>query len=170
MNLDDLKAYLPAAKRHLLDKAYALGENEAGLKLLSKPSPAVMSPAALPELQRNIMLHALLLNTQYLHAEWYHPDLRHSDKLRIGQIKQSTLNHFNYLVDVLTPMLRIKDSHGELTDQEATKHYLESFRVLIWELCDTLLGSDDPVRFVAMMKLIASGVARIEEETEPLAA
>ncbi|MCC3159713.1 hypothetical protein LJ737_20900 [Hymenobacter sp. 15J16-1T3B] len=165
-SLDELKALLTPAKRHLLDKAFALGENEAGLKLLSKPKPALMSPGSLPPLHRNIMLHALLLNTQYLHAEWYVDELTRADKMRVSQLKQATLNNFNYFVDLLTPLLKIKDSQGQLSDKEATKHYLESFRALIWELLDALLSSSDPVRFVSMMQLIQSGVARIEEETE----
>lgn len=169
MTLDDLKAMLAPGKRHLLDKAFALGRDEAGLQLLNKPAPAVTSPASLPNPHRNIMLHALLLNTQYLHAEWYVDELTKADKMRVSQLKQTTLNHFNYFVELLTPLLKIKDNQGQISDKEATKLYLEYFRMLIWEMCDALLSSEDPVRFVNMMKLLQSGLARIEGETESTA-
>lgn len=169
MTLDDLKAMLAPGKRHLLDKAFALGRDEAGLQLLNKPAPAVMSPANLPPLQRNLMLHAVLLHVQQLQAEWYVTDLQKSDRMRVSQMKQATANNFNYIRDLLAKSLRISDTQGELTNAEAAKVLLESYQALAWELMESLMATADPVRLVSMVKLLESGVARIEEETESTA-
>lgn len=166
MTLDELKSFLPASKRHLLDKAYNLGVDEAGLRLLNKPAPAVMSLASLPPLQRNLVFHAVLLHVQHLHAEWYVTDLQKADRMRVSQMKQATANNFVFIRDLLAKSLRIVDTQGELTNAEAAKVLLESYQTLTWEVIESLMSTADPVRFVSMMKLMESGLARIETEDD----
>jgi hypothetical protein len=152
--LNDLKAMLPANKRHLLDQAHAIGLNELDAKLANKPRPAGTSPGALPPLSKSLLYHALLLKAQSFQIPVHRFDLVRDEKHRMGLIQTQTDANMGYMVTLLNKHLKIGHPDPSVSNQQAVAEYFDNFATILWEALDAVLSCDDPVKAVALLRLM----------------